>query len=209
MPKTKTRPTSVRLAVTFVLVAAAVGALWRLVQVWGILTAQYLWAGGDLDPRLPVESLPQLLQADVRDGHSFYLEDLPLWLRAASALPALVYAITIVLAAILVARMLRTIACGDAFGSGVRRTLAGLSVILIGGGILHGLADTVAVWLLRQNLFRFSQEHGADDAPALRGVGLDLPDWPIMLIVLGLIAAALTIAFRQGARLREEMAGVI
>lgn len=210
MPKTKTRgPISVRLAVALVLVAAGLAASGSLLQAWMTVTGRFLWTGGGADPRQPIEFLPQLLQADVREGFSFYLEDLPVWLRAAAAGPALIYAITVTLAAVLVARMLRTIASGDAFGPGVRRPLGGLSLTLLGGGVLHGLADTAAWWLLLRNLPRLSEERGEGYSSALQGIGYDLPDWPVMLIVLGLIAAALTIAFRQGARLREEMAGVI
>src|SRR5690625_803663 len=126
MSETKTKqPISGRGAVGVVLVAGGLVALSKLGLARTTLTGQYLWTDGAADPRLPLDRLPQVNQAEIRDGYSFYLEDLPGWLRALSAAPALLYAITIALAAVLITRMLRLIAVGDAFGTGVRRILTG------------------------------------------------------------------------------------
>jgi len=41
------------------------------------------------------------------------------------------------------------------------------------------------------------------------GLSFNAPDVPWMLMLLGIIAGALALAFREGARLEEEVAGVV
>jgi hypothetical protein len=174
------------------------------------VTGRYLWAGNGADPRKPLADLPQLIQAEIREGHSRFLEDIPVWLRVLCAMPSVAYAATLILGAVLVARILRTIARGDAFAVQVRRTLVALSLTLVGGGLVAGLLDTAALGTVIGLSSGATLDDGSPFDPMVVSVlGTDLPHWPIMLIVLGVVASALTLAFREGARLREELVGVV
>jgi hypothetical protein len=42
-----------------------------------------------------------------------------------------------------------------------------------------------------------------------QSIGTNLPQWPVSVIVAGLVAAALTAAFRAGARLEDDVDGVV
>jgi hypothetical protein len=41
------------------------------------------------------------------------------------------------------------------------------------------------------------------------GIGVDFSHWPFYMILVGIVAAATTAAFRSGARLEEEVVGVV
>jgi hypothetical protein len=41
------------------------------------------------------------------------------------------------------------------------------------------------------------------------GLGVDFSHWPFYMILVGIVAAAITAAFRSGARLEEEVVGVV
>jgi len=47
------------------------------------------------------------------------------------------------------------------------------------------------------------------DREAVFGIGTNLPEWPWTLIVVGVAVSALTVAFSEGARLKQDVAGVV
>ena len=204
------QPRAVRVAVTVVIVVGLLACVSVFLQALTTITGRFLYAGGGAEPRLPLESLPQLLQAEIREGHSMFLEDLPAWLRVLCASPLLLHVLVVAAAVALVVRLCGRIASGDPFGQSARQTLTRLSLVLIGGGLGQGLLDTVAV-VVAHNWIVAAITYGAGGPyeSAVQGLGTDLPTFPIMLIVLGIITAALAVAFREGARLREEMVGVV
>lgn len=202
------RPRAVGAAVATVIVVGALASLSVLLQALMTVTGRYLFTWGGADQRKPLVDLPQLLQADIRDGYSMFLEDLPAWLRMLGASPLLLHAVIVAAAVALVVRLCRRIASGDPFGRSARGTLTRLSLVLIVGGVAQGILDTIAVGVATNWISsRMFTSLGGDFA--VQGLGTDLPNFPIMLIVLGIITAALAVAFREGARLREEMAGVV
>ncbi len=190
------------------LLGGALAALSGLVQAWMTITGRYLFVSGGADPRKPVVDLPQLLQAEVREGHSMFLEDVPAALRVLAATPSLLAATTFLVAAFLLARVIRSIAAGEAFGARVRSSLTWLSATLLVGGLLQGAVDTAAgaaLW----NWFPRATDLGGSHELAIAGLGLDAPHWPVMIVVLGLVASVMALAFRQGARLQAETDGLV
>jgi hypothetical protein len=173
-----------------------------------VLTGRYLWVSPDLSPRKPLADLPQLLQADVREGSSMMLDDVPTLLRVLSAAPALIAAVTAVVAALLVARVIRAIASGQPFAARSIRALAGASAVLVVGGLAQGIVDTAATAALT-SWITSATEAGGPFEHAVEALGVDLPHWPVMIIVVGLVTSALTVAFRQGALLQAETDGLV
>lgn len=193
---------SVRVARRLVDTLGTLAALAAFVSAATIMTGRYLWTAGGADPRRALVELPQLTQADVRPGRSFYLVDLDPWLRALCALPDVVAGVTIVLAMVYVVRVLDGVGRGDAFGAGTRRAVSRLGGALVLGGVLQGVLDTVAVAVLATYSSR------ADVRERVEALSLT-PRWPWTLIVVGAVVLAVSAAFREGARLQRDVAGVI
>lgn len=194
---------SVRVARRLVDTLGTLAVLGALLSAWTIVTGRYLWTGGGADPRRPLVELPQLLQADVRPGQSFYLEDLDPWLRILCALPDVVAAATIVLAMVYVVRVLDGVGRGDAFGPRTLAAVTRLGVVLVAGGVLQGVLNTAAVAGLAALTGR------REFTERVSGLGIDAPHWPWTLIVVGTVVLAVSAAFREGARLQRDVAGVI
>ncbi|WP_030150769.1 DUF2975 domain-containing protein [Oerskovia turbata] len=206
--ETSRRPFITTVTTLAVLLLGALAALSELVQAWMTITGRYLYTSGGAEPRKPVVDLPQLLQAEVREGYTMFLDDVPAALRVLAATPALLAAITYLIASVLLARAIRSIAAGDAFGRRVRSTLTWLSATLLVGGLLQGAVDSAAgaaLW----SWFPRATDLGGTHELAIAGLGLDVPHWPVMIVVLGLVTSALTVAFQQGARLQEETDGLV
>jgi hypothetical protein len=91
-----------------------------------------------------------------------------------------------------------------------------LSLALLLGGIIQGLADTIAgVYLASRIGLLFGAGHvTSEQADSFLGgdyqvIGTNIPQWPVVVIVAGLVALALTAAFRAGTRLEREVDGVV
>jgi hypothetical protein len=201
------RSTTVALAAIVTVAGAAL--LNDIVQMITITTGRVLFTFGGADGRLPLTHLPQVLQADLREGATGYLTDVPVWLRLLCASPTLIHALTITLAAIFFIQIVRCIAAADPFASRVLRNWPKVSFVLISGGILQGLVDTVA-GIVTFNPASSGTPPGEELLGAdYAGLSINLPQWPFFMLLLGIIAAAVATAFRSGARLEEEVVGVV
>lgn len=109
-----------------------------------ITTGHALLAGGGTDGRLPLSFLPQLLQADLREGATGTLADAALSLRILCATPFLVQAIAITFATVALLRILKGVAWARPFSTDVLKNWRLLTLALLGGGVLQGVMDTVA-----------------------------------------------------------------
>jgi len=78
-----------------------------------------------------------------------------------------------------------------------------------GGEILQAVAGTIAVAVLSSLVQVGMRGGGGAFGASYSGLGFNGPDVPWMLLLLGIIAGALALAFREGARLEEEVAGVV
>lgn len=198
---------SITLALFAVWLAAAMAVYGNLTQVYTSVSGRAIIALNGADPRLPLAVLPQVNQAELREGATGYLEDIPTWLRILSATPAMVYVAIAVIAAVLVTRVVWGIAGGQPFSRRVRRNLTKLSILLIAGGILFGSLDAAAGRAIYEVASSFSVRFplGADYA----ALSTNLARWPFFTIIAGVVGLALSTAFNAGARLEEEADGLV
>lgn len=198
------RSAATRRATSFVVVVAALAAAFGLITAVGIVRGRMIGIGMP-DPPLPMSYLPQILAADPGEGNTMTVVDLPALVRVLCALPGLVHAVTLVVAALLLTQVLREIARGRTFGPIGRLALARLSLVLVLGSVLCFLLDALAVWRLHVAMYPIT------DQPPTRWdtFGISLPTIPLLLIMLGVVAAALLHAFKDGAALERDAEGVI
>jgi hypothetical protein len=186
-----------------------------ITQVITTSTGRVLFALGGSDGRLPLSSLPQLLQADLREGTQGTLAEAALSLRLFAALPSLVHAVTITAAAILLIGILRRVSLGRPFSGGVLDRWRWVTLVLLAGGALQALADTGANLYLSRSIGLLGAGYVERDEVKMflggdySGIGTNVPQWPIAILLAGVIALALGAAFRAGARLEEEVDGVV
>lgn len=207
--KSQTARKSARFSVIVVWMVAVLAAAGTALEVFTIATGRVLFALNGAEARLPLSSLPQINQAELREGATGYLVDAPFWLRALCATPAMLYILIAVLAAILITRALRGISAGRPFSPSVQQSMTRLSLLLILGGILYGVLDTIAgltisdvAWTITQGV---QLPLGADYIVT----STDLPRWPVFMITTGVVGLALSAAFRAGARLEEAADGLV
>ncbi len=205
----KVSETPVRAAVVIVWIIAISAAIGSALEVFVTIAGRVVLAFNGADPRLPLTSLPQINQAELREGAIGYLVDAPVWLRVLCATPAMLFILIVIAAAVLISRALHRIADGQPFSSIVRRSIAALSFILIGGGLLYGLLDTLAGGAIFSVASSFTEgvqfPLGADYVVT----STNIPRWPFFMISSGVVGIALSKAFKAGARLEEEADGVV
>jgi len=191
-----------------VVCAAAIGDLFGIFSITtGLVLINAL--GGDLAAHQSLTALPQILQADLAPGETGDLTDIDLRLRLLCALPTVINMVTIVLAGLLIAGIIARIQQGQPFSSAVQRGWQKLASVLGFGGILQTVAAVIAVAVLARLRASQGPNGGGAFGASYSGLGFNGPDVPWMLLLLGIIAGALALAFREGARLEEEVAGVV
>jgi len=191
-----------------VVCAAAIGDLFGIFSITtGLVLINAL--GGDLAAHQSLTALPQILQADLAPGETGDLTDVDLRLRLLCALPTVINMVTIVLAGLLIAGIIARIQQGQPFSSAVQRGWQKLASVLGFGGILQTVAAVIAVAVLARLRASQGPNGGGAFGASYSGLGFNGPDVPWMLLLLGIIAGALALAFREGARLEEEVAGVV
>lgn len=201
-----------------VMLVAGIAAIGMVLEAIALTTGRYLWTGGGMEPGLPVERLPTFQKAELQvDAPPGTLEDADLLLRLLNAAPLLLEAVTLLGAAWLLLGVLRRVAQREAFNSSVLRRWRALTATLLVGGVLIGLLSTLAVVYATSHMAMLGSGDGIPDFDAqaeflgadYSGISIGLPHWPIAIIVAGLIALALTTAFRAGAQLERDVDGVI
>ena len=200
-------------SVVMVATLTAYGALSTAIMT---VTGRYFYTLGGADPRRSLTELPQMYRADLREGATGTLVDLDLGMRLLGAVPSVIHAVTVVLAAWLLLRVLRGVSGGTPFGTRVLGSWTRLTVVLLVGGVLQAVVDTVAVVYLSSRiglLFGVGRVSREQEEAFLGGdymsISIGAPDWPIPILVAGLVALALTTAFRAGARLERDVDGVV
>ena len=189
-----------------------------------ISTVTGLHLASGTDPRLPLIDLPQLVQADLRAGSTGTLADADLILRILGAVPSVIHGVTVVLAIAWLLRALRGIAQGQPFHAFVVQNWRRLALTLLAGGLAQGVADGIACTYLAVGAgFRGISFLGAVGGGSSRtdpqqvaflggdyeAISVASATWPVDLLLAGLVALALTAAFRAGARLAEDADGVV
>lgn len=209
MSVTTARPTdrnrSTKIAIATVAVVAALTVVWDAISAFTVITGRSLTATGGADPWLPLSFLPQVANASLREGATGSLADIPEWLRLLCATPTIIHAVVLLLATPLIIRVIGRVGQGQPFAPSVLRSWSSLSVVLIVGGVLQGVLDTIA----GRVLFNLTFTPEIPLYEAYEGMNLQGPNWPLLLIVVGIICVAITTAFRSGARLEKEVEGVV
>lgn len=196
------RSVATRRASSLVLSLATVGLV---VAVLGaaVIARGRTFGIGMPDPPMALADLPQIMAADPGIGNTFTVVDLPFLVRLLCAVPSVLLAVVSFVAALLLVRVLRDIADGLAFRASARPQLARLSLTLILGGLLCALTDLAAMVAL--TVLQANQALGGSGDT----FGIALPSVPIFLISLGVVAAAVDYALKDGARLEQEVEGVV
>lgn len=200
-------------------IIVAVAAVWtvsRVLEGFMLITGRLLWTFGGAEPGLPLDRLPVFLQADLRPGTSGTMQDADLLLRLLNAVPLFVEALTVLVATWLLLRVLRRVAEREAFTPTAIGRWRALSATLIAGGVLTGLLNTLAVGYINWHLGLWPNpgvhdREGVEDLLGgdYSGIATAIPHWPVAIIVAGLIALALTTAFRAGAQLERDVDGLV
>ncbi|WP_191089365.1 hypothetical protein [Microbacterium radiodurans] len=174
------------------------------------IAGRTLFVGEGTRGGLPLTWLPMIDAAQLASGATGDLRDADVWLRIGAGSPLIIEAATAAIAAVLLLRILRSVARATPFSSTVVAGLRRLAIVLLSGGIAAGVLSTVASIYLIINAGPVS----GSDRLAFLGANysdltIGLPQWPIPLIIGGLIAVALLAAFRSGAQLMDDVDGVI
>lgn len=201
---------------SILLVVSTLTILANLVTTITTATGHSLITLGGGTGALPLRNLPLLGQADQHKGSHGTLADAALSLRLVSAAPSLVHAVTVLVATIFLLLVLRGIREATPFDRSVLRHWRRLSLTLLGGGALQGLTATAGWVYLGSRIGLFFGSGGVSDKDKYQflggdytGIGLSGPTWPISILIAGIVALALTAAFRQGALLEQEAEGIV
>ncbi|MBB2975708.1 hypothetical protein FHX49_001275 [Microbacterium endophyticum] len=213
----RTRPT-VRYRVVRALLAVVAGLVVvnDLVRAFTTVTGRTLLTFGGADGRLPLSQLPQLNQADLREGAAGTLADLDFGARVFAAAPSMIEALTVMFAFFLLLRVLKGVALAAPFSAPVLSGWRRLTMVLLVGGCVQVLVETAASVYIASRmglLFGAGQVMPEDQEAFLGGdyviVSAALPQWPIAILIAGLVAWALASAFRAGAKLEADVDGVV
>lgn len=207
------KDTANRLAKGLIIIAGIAWALSSIFEGLVLLRGKLLFTFGDGDFTVPLERLPLFAQAELREGTSGSLADADLLLRALSAVPLFLEALISLLAVWLLLKVLRLVAARDIFSTRTITQWKRLALTLTGGGVLVGAYNTflfgfAALYPGISNVSeptRTQEFLGADYS----GIGIDAPYWPVTIIAAGLVAYALTAAFRAGAKLERDVDGLV
>jgi len=204
VPETTANPVA-RWAARAVLVVSLLAAVQLVLQaVTLVLVRQVAPVGPSPSLRLPATHLPQILEATKNGGgYTVYLDELPLSVRLVGAAPGVAKAVVLVVAALLVARLLRGLGGSRPFGAATPRLLGQVGLALSAGGLLVGLLDHLAV---RRAIAGVSDATGVI---SLDGFQVATPSWPWLMIVTGVVVLALRATFREGSRLQDEVDSVV
>lgn len=201
---TTSRTGTARVGLALVALVGLGGALNAAAGLWQMVTGRFLFALGGAYPYLTLGLLPQLLQAESTDGDQIRVIDLDLWIRALAWLPQVVAGVTLTLVALTVIRLLREIGASRAFDAATIRLVRRTGVFLVVGGLLAGALDTTASFL-----FTYTQTGSEGWGATYHALGFTGGSWPIGQIVVGVVVLAVGIAFRDGARLQDEIDHVV
>lgn len=208
---TRTTPTAPRIVAWVLVGAATLMVLADLVQATALATGRVLISAGGDNPRLSPDGLPNLFAPEARAGTLLMLGDTALPTRLLLTIPSLLHAAVVVAATVFVLQIVRAVAANNPFSEPTLRHWRRLTAILLVGGIAQVIADSAVNSYLvtavghylgsdRATLEEQALIPGGDFAP----VGANLP-----VIAAGLVALALTAAFRSGARLTKDTDGLV
>lgn len=188
------------LAVVAVWVCAGIFALTAAGAAAVLAKGGALLTFGGADGDLDVVRLGLLDQAEPAPGLDPVLADVPLGNRLLFAVAPLVTAASWLVAAVLVTRVLRGIAAGRPFGAAVVGSLPRAALALGVGALAHLGADVVATIALMAS-------PPVDELFSV--MASESFDFPGTTFVCAVVIGALGVAFRRGAVMERELAGLV
>lgn len=188
------------LAVVAVWVCAGILALAAVGAAAVLAKGELLATFGGASPDLDVVRMGLLDDATPREGLDPVLADVPLVNRLLFALGPLVTAASWLVAAVLVTGVLREIGAGRPFGPSVVRRLPRTALALGVGALATLAADVVATVA-----FMASDRVGE----LFTSMSSESFDFPGTTFVCAVVIGALGVAFRRGASMEHELAGLV
>ncbi len=194
----------------------AISALWIVLgaaslfafgNAIAIIFGRVLFSDAESDPRLPLEHLPQLLQATPFAGESAFLVSAPLWLRLLCAGGTLVSVGIFILSGVYLRRVIQHLSLGKPFAPAVLSNWKRLSLVLFLGAVLQGTIETISFGAI--TLITTTADPNAIWGSNVQSLGVALPHWPWWTLLLGIIAQAISVAFQSGAELEREVTGLV
>lgn len=187
-------------------VLALLGGIWRVVS----LVRGREWNMSGPDAPLGLQYLPQVTLYEQEGGELMTVLDLPAWLRALAVAPGLVESGALAVAAMVLMTVLMAIGQGHSFSDAVQLYLGRIATTLVASTVAVVVIDVVALWQIDVAISDHrSMARDAGETFDIVGFGTNPPAFPLMALALGLVAAALRWAFRDGARLEREVEGVV
>lgn len=202
----KTEPATTT-AISAIWLVIGVAAIYAALTALAIMTGRGLLAVTGEDALLPLSTLPQLIQADPAEGHQAWLSDAPLWLRLLCSVGTVTSCIILVLCGIYLRRVIQGLAAGRFFAAEVLESWRKLSLVLVLGAIIQGVAETAAF----AAIFWITTTANPNEiwGSNLQGLGIDLPHWPWWTLLLGVVGQAIYGAFKSGAQLEKDVVGLV
>lgn len=199
--------TATTTAVSAIWIVLGMASLATIGTIVATITGRYIWIFGDGDTRIPLDHMPQILQADPFEGQEAWLIDAQLWVRLVGSVGNLIALAILVLTGVFLHRVITGIALSKPFSLDVLKSWKTLSMILILGGAAQGIANTLTFAVLYK--IAFSNPDTSALGTSLQVLSLDLPQWPWWTILLGIVAQALYGAFKTGAQLEQDVTGLV
>jgi hypothetical protein len=204
-PRSRTTAAAIRIVAMLGVAAAIQGALGAIAVIRG-----RTWVLNGPDTPMGVHMLDQVAWTRGDVDAVLTIVDLPAMTRVLAAVPALLVTGSLAIAALVAVTVLREIARGASFSAHARMGLGRISLTLIVGGVASAAADQaalVSLWRVLRPLQEQWVEQLRAEAPSVHLTGV--PSIPVLVITLGVIAAAAMFALQDGATLEKEAAGVI
>ncbi|MGR6742161.1 hypothetical protein ACU6RU_09020 [Microbacterium sp. F1-18] len=191
-------------------VVAALASLKLLIEAAVIVAGHALIVGQGADGGLPLTVLPGVEVAILAPGQQGDLRDADPVLRAFASLPLLIEAATIVAGTAMLLAVLRQVAAGRSFEQRNLGVFRMMSLTFLWGGIAAGLMSSASNVYLVANAGPVDSDTRAEILGArYSDLVIGLPQWPLPLVIAGLVAIAIRVALDAGARYSEEADGVI
>lgn len=189
------------LAITGVVVLGAVMIVGSVLPPWPLISIEYF------GQQSPIANFVQVVFDYPIPHYSAFLfvVEEPAHVSALELAPVILQAVIVAVLTFTLVRLLAGLAGGESFSPVVGRSLTTFSVVALAGGLVQYL---VGLWAWNVGM-GWLDEGSTDPARELLLAQPPFPHWPVALVMVGLLAAALRVAFRDGAMLKREVDGLV
>ena len=189
--------------------AATVGvsALGLVMAIGALLPPWPLISGKYYGQESPIANFIQVVFDYPKEHYAsfIFVSDAPLLVSALEIAPVLLQAAIIGALTIGMLRLVAGLAREGSFAAQVSRSLSFISIVALGGGVVQ-FALGLSAWAVGFGWFTDMAELTLQQVTQERP---PFPHWPVTLAILGILAAVLRSAFREGSRLKEDVELVV